>query len=215
MFFGSQNAFKSVVAARIAAYFAWAARDHGDRIGGFLFNDDDVQEVRPKPGKRGIQNFFRILAQFNQGLSSADHGRHSSRQSFISALQGLNHVVRPGSMVVIISDFLNHDDISQQHLSLLCGHNDVIAIQVLDPMEKQLPPAGIYGFTDGRNSVRLNTAPREVRRDYALRFVERQSALRDQFNRIAVPLIEISTTDSVAGQLRATLGLRTTKGAKT
>ena len=61
MFFGTQKAFKSVVAARIAALLAWASRDHGDRIGGFLFNDRDVQELRPKEGKKGIQTFFRLL----------------------------------------------------------------------------------------------------------------------------------------------------------
>ena len=214
MFFGSQNAFKSVVAARTAAYFAWAVRSHGDRIGGFLFNDEEVQEVRPKEGKRGIQNFFRILLQFNQSLDAGQGLRRSSRQRFINALQGLNHVVRPGSLVVIISDFLNYDDITQQHMSLLCGHNDVIAVQVVDPMEKHLPPSGVYGFTDGQRNVRLNTGPHQLRKDYALRFVERQSELKDQLTRIAVPLIEISTADSVAERLRATLGLRTAKGAR-
>ncbi|MBA56046.1 MAG: DUF58 domain-containing protein [Pseudomonadales bacterium] len=212
MFFGSQNAFKSVVAARVAAYFAWAARSHGDRIGGFLFNDTEVQELRPKDGKRGIQNFFRTLVQFNQGLEAKNLNRRSSRQSFINALQGLNHVVRPGSLVVLISDFLNYDDITQQHMSLLCGHNDVIAVQIFDPMEKQLPPSGVYGFTDGQRNVRLNTAPHQLRKDYALRFVERQSALKDQLTRIAVPLIEISTAESVSERLKATLGLRTAKG---
>lgn len=215
MFFGSQNAFKSVVAARVAAYFAWATRSHGDRIGGFLFNDNEVQELRPKEGKRGIQNFFRMLVQFNQSLEAKGHQRQSSRQSFISALQGLNHVVRPGSLVVIISDFLDYDDITQQHMSLLCGHNDVIALQVYDPMEKQLPAAGQYGFTDGQRNVRLNTAPHKLRKDYALRFVERQSALRDQLTRIAIPLVEISTADSVADRLRQTLGLRSASGART
>ncbi|RLT93509.1 DUF58 domain-containing protein [Ketobacter sp.] len=214
MFFGSQNAFKSVVAARVAAYFAWASRSHGDRIGGFLFSDKEVQELRPKEGKRGIQNFFRTLVQFNQALEARNLNRRSTRQSFINALQGLNHVVRPGSLVVIISDFLNYDDITQQHMSLLCGHNDVIAVQIFDPMEKHLPPSGVYGFTDGQRNVRLNTAPHQLRKDYALRFVERQSALKDQLNRIAVPLIEISTADSVAERLRATLGLRTAKGVK-
>lgn len=214
MFFGSQNAFKSVVAARVAAYFAWATRTHGDRIGGFLFNDNDVQEVRPKDGKRGIQNFFRMLIQFNQALDAGNHSHRTSRQSFISALQGLNHVVRPGSLVVIISDFLDYDDITQQHMSLLCGHNDVIALQIFDPMEKHLPAAGVYGFTDGQRNVRLNTAPHSLRKDYALRFVERQSVLKDQLTRIAVPLIEISTGDSVPERLRATLGMRTGKGVR-
>ena len=211
MFFGTKNAFKSVVAARVAACLAWATRTHGDRIGGFLFNDNDVQEVRPRDGKRGIQNFFRVLLQFNQALEGQTR-EGSSRQSFIQALQELNHVVRPGSLAIIISDFLHFDDISQQHLNMLSRHNDLIAIQVFDPMEKQLPPPGTYGFTDGNRSVRLNTAPHGLRKNYSLRFVERQSQLRDQLTSIAVPLIEMSTADDITERLRETLGLKASPG---
>lgn len=212
MFFGSQNAFKSVVAARIAASLAWATRSHGDRIGGFLFNDTDVQEARPRDGKRGIQNFFRILLQFNQALSGQNAGQPSSRQSFIQALQELNHVVRPGSLLVIITDFLHYDDIAQQHLNLLSRHNDIIAIQVYDPMEKQLPPPGTYGFSDGKRSVRLDTGPHGLRKNYSLRFVERQAMLRDQLTSLAIPLIEISTGDSITERLRLSLGLKASAG---
>ncbi|MAR92241.1 MAG: DUF58 domain-containing protein [Pseudomonadales bacterium] len=212
MFFGTRNAFKSVVAARVAACFAWAIRTHGDRIGGFVYNDNEVQELRPRAGKRGIQNLFRVLVQFNQALEPAAASRHSSRQTFIKALQGLSQVVRPGSLVVVISDFLNYDDITQQHMTPLCGHNDVIAIQIYDPMEKQLPPPGVYGFSDGERNVRLNTAPRKLRRDYALRFVERQDALRQQLYRLAVPLIEISTDDVITDRLSASLGMRVAPG---
>lgn len=213
LFFGSQNAFKSVIAARTAACFAWAVRSHGDRIGGFVFNDSEVQEVRPRDGKRGIQNLFRVLVQFNQTLDGRQI-RADSRQSFISALQGLNRVVRPGSLVVVISDFLNYDDIAQQHLTLLGRHNDVIAIQIFDSMEKQLPPAGMYGFTDGKRSVRLDTSPKTLRRDYALAWIQRQDHLKQQLANLAIPLIEIETGDHITDRLRSSLGLRAFAGSR-
>ena len=212
LFFGSQNAFKSVVAARVAASLAWTTRNQGDRIGGFLFNDDDVQELRPRDGKRGIQNLFRVLLQYNQSLDARERRRQGSRQSFISALQELNQVVRPGSLVIVISDFLNYDDIAQQHLTLVGRHNDVLAIQIYDPMEKHLPPAGIYGFTDGKRNVRLNTAPKGIRKDYTLSFLARQEQLHKQLTSIAVPLIEISTEEDVTDRLRETLGMRASGG---
>jgi uncharacterized protein (DUF58 family) len=37
MFFGSQVAFKSVIAAQAAALFCWLAIDNGDRVGGWFF----------------------------------------------------------------------------------------------------------------------------------------------------------------------------------
>lgn len=214
MFFGTQKAFKSVVAARAASLLAWASRAHGDRVGGFLFNDREVQELRPKEGKKGIQTFFRMLIQFNQALEGKFDPRQTSRQSITQALSGLNQVVRPGSLIFLISDFQHFDDITLQHLSLCSRHSDLIAIQVQDLMEKQLPPPGTYGFSDGINSLRLNTAARNVRKDYALRYVERQTRLRDQLSSIAVPLIEIGTHEVVADKLRAALGLKASAGLK-
>ena len=214
LFFGSRKAFKSVVAARTAALLAWASRAQGDRVGGFLFNDRQVQELRPKEGKKGIQTFFRALVQFNQALDGHFDPRLSSRQTITHALTGLGQVVRPGSLVFLISDFQHFDDITLQHLSLCTRHSDMIAIQIQDALEKQLPPAGVYGFSDGVNSLRLNTGVRNVRKDYALRHVEQQTHLRNQFNRIAVPLIEIATHDSLTERLSAALGLKASAGLK-
>lgn len=214
MFFGTQKAFKSVVAARTAALLAWASRTHGDRIGGFLFNDSDVQEIRPKEGKKGIQTFFRLLIQFNQSLDGQGNGKEFSRQSITQALSGLNQVVRPGSLIFLISDFQHYDDITQQHLTLCSRHNDMIAIQIQDLMERQLPPPGAYGFTDGIHSVRIDTSARTLRKDYALRYVERQTRLRDQLGSIGVPLIEIGTQDVITERLRAALGLKSAAGLK-
>lgn len=212
MFFGSQNAFKSVVAARVAALLAWASRSHGDRIGGFLFNDSDVQELRPKEGKKGIQLFFRMLIQFNQMLAGRFDPRNSSRQSITQALSGLNRVVRPGSLIFLISDFQHFDDITLQHLSLCARHSDLIAIQIQDLMERQLPPPGTYGFSDGERNLLIDTSPRDLRKRYSLRYVERQTRLRDQLSRIAVPLIEIATHDILTERLQATLGLKAKAG---
>lgn len=214
MFFGTQNAFKSVVAARVAALLAWASRSHGDRVGGFLFNDSDVQELRPKEGKKGIQTLFRLLVQFNQALEGRFDPRGGSRQSITQALGGLNQVVRPGSLIFLISDFQHFDDITLQHLSLCSRHSDLIAIQIQDLMERQLPPPGTYGFSDGERSVRINTSARNLRKDYSLRYVERQTRLRDQLSSIAVPLIEIATHDILTERLRAALGLKAKAGVR-
>lgn len=214
LFFGSQNAFKSVVAARTAALLAWASRVHGDRVGGFLFNDHEVQELRPKEGKKGIQNFFRLLIQFNQALDGQRTRLEFTRHAMTQAMSHLNQVVRPGSLVILISDFQHFEADTLQHLTLCSRHNDLIAIQIQDALEKQLPPSGAYGFTDGVRNVRIDTSIRNVRRDYALNYVERQAELREQLASIAVPLIEISTGDLIIDQLRAALGLKGAAGLR-
>ena len=214
MFFGTQDAFKSVVAARTAAYLAWAAKDHGDRIGGFLFNDTDVHEVRPKEGKRGIQQLFRMLIQFNQTLSANNPKANGSRSSITTAIEGLHHVVKPGSLVFIISDFQGFDDITLQHLSLIAKHSDMVAAHISDPMEQSLPATGSYGFTDGIRNIKLNTNNHDLRKRFRTRFIDHHLRVKEQLTKIGVPTIDISTGQSVSTALAEALGMKSRKRKK-
>ena len=214
LFFGTQKAFKSVVAARTAALLAWASRSHGDRVGGFLFNDSEVQELRPREGKKGIQHFFRVLAQFNQALTGERKRLEFSRHALTHSMRHLNQVVRPGSLVFLISDFLHFEAETLQHMTLCSRHNDLVGIQIQDPLEKQLPHSGTYGFTDGQRNVRIDTSVRNVRKDYALNYVERQTELREQLGGIGVPLLEIGTGDVITDRLQAALGLKAGVGLR-
>lgn len=213
MFFGSKVAMKSVVAARTAALLAWATREQGDRLGALVFNDLHAHELRPKEGKRGIQAFFRVLVQFNQWLGSEMPAARVTRQPVSQALQSLAHVVRPGSLVFLISDFHSFDSICLQELSMVKRHSDVIGLSIHDPLEKQLPPAGTYGFTDGGRSVRVDTTDKQFRKRFSLRFLQQQSDLRDQFNSLGIPLVDISTDVDLPTALHGALGFRSRKGA--
>jgi len=211
MFFGTKDAFKSVVAARTAAYLAWAARDHGDRVGGFLFNDTEVLKVRPKEGKRGIQQFFRTLIQFNQTLPARETKASQSSSSIRAAIEGLQQVVKPGSLVFVISDFHGFDDIALQHLALIAKHSDMIAAHISDPMEQRLPATGSYGFTDGTRNIKLNTGNRELRKRFRTRYIEQHIRIKEQLTRIGVPTIDINTGQSISTALAESLGMKSRK----
>lgn len=214
MFFGSRTALKSVVAARAAALIAWAAKEHGDRLGAFLFNDTHSHEVRPKEGKRGIQGFFRALVQFNQWLGPETPVAKPSRQAISQAVEGLAQVVRPGSLVFLISDFHHFDDICLQQLSLVKRHSDIIALSICDPLEKHLPPSGAYGFTDGQRSLQADTSSKQFRKQFAMQFLEHQAQTRQRLSSLAIPMIEVSTENDLAESLNQALGFRTGRGLR-
>ncbi len=213
MFFGSRDAMKSVVAARVAALLAWATREQGDRLGALIFNDLNSHEIRPKEGKRGIQAFFRILVQFNQWLGADRPAVRATRRPFSQALQALAQVVRPGSLVFIISDFQHFDDICVQQLRLLKRHSDIIALSIHDPLEKALPPSGSYGFSDGENSIRVDTSDKQFRKRFSLQFLQQQSDLREHMNTLGVPVVDIGTDSSLTDTLYRALGMRSRKGS--
>jgi uncharacterized protein (DUF58 family) len=108
MFFGTRRAYKSVVAARAAALIAWAASRHGDRIGGVLFSDGSHEEIKPARGKAAVLYLIRRLAEhpaWDDRDGSHDDGERSMRDAMIR----LRRVVRPGSLVFLLSDFANLD----------------------------------------------------------------------------------------------------------
>ena len=66
MYFGSQIAFKSVIAAQAAAVFCWLAIDNGDRVGGLVFSDSRSSLVRPKRSRRSAMHLLNQVYLYNQ-----------------------------------------------------------------------------------------------------------------------------------------------------
>jgi len=208
MFFGSQVAFKSVLAARIAGLLAWGAYANHDRIGGCVFSDTESHLLKPREGKAGIQVFFRQLLEMNSALDSDSLTSGRSRSGFLRSLEGLNQVVRPGSLIIFISDFRSFDDIALQLLSLLTRHNDVLALYVYDPMERQLPASGRYGFSDGRNKVFVDTSDRNLRIQFQKRYHDHFHMIENRLGSVNVALEEIATNTDLPQRLAKILSGR-------
>ena len=106
-----------------------------------------------------------ILATLIQGLVEWLEPRAAETadpEPLSAALERVRHAVRPGSLVIVVSDFFTLDEDCNRHLSRLRQHNDVIGCQVVDAAEYQLPP-GRYPITDGEQSAILDTGGRDYR----------------------------------------------------
>ncbi len=68
MFFGTKTAFKSVIAAKVAALIAWAAVKNGDRVGGIFYGGENCHELRPKSRNRGVLPFLKLLCEATKTL---------------------------------------------------------------------------------------------------------------------------------------------------
>ncbi|MCP4933711.1 MAG: DUF58 domain-containing protein, partial [bacterium] len=77
MFFGSQKAMKSVTAAEAAALGAWRMLGVGDRVGATVFNDQQIDEIRPHRSSKTVIRILENIVRQNHELS-ADNGRVSN-----------------------------------------------------------------------------------------------------------------------------------------
>ena len=203
LFFGSRKRLKSVVAARVAALLGWAAIQQGDRIGGLLFNGDH-KELPPKNSQKGVLNLIRQLIKYSdprRGMKATPHPGH-----FNEALKRLRRIARPGSLVFLISDFYSLDARSENSLRRLRQHCDLVAIQILDPLEKAAPPAGRYAVTNGQRQGLLNTASSRGRHQYNDFFIRHHQRIGDIMRQHKIPLLQISTDDDIPLTLQSWFG---------
>jgi uncharacterized protein (DUF58 family) len=161
LYFGTRRRLKSVAAGQMAAAIAWSAVRRGDRIGGFLFASGRHRELRPAGGRRGAMRMIQGLVDWLQPEATPEH----ETEPLSAALERVRHAARPGSLIIIISDFFSLDEDCNRHLSRLRQHNDVIGCQVLDVAEHLLP-AGRYPITDGENATVLDMGQNTSRRRY-------------------------------------------------
>lgn len=161
LYFGTRKCLKSVAAGQMAAAIAWAAIKRGDRIGGFLFAPGRHKELRPAGGRRGAMRMIQGLVDWLE----PEGPEAGQAEPLSSALERVRHAVRPGSLVVIISDFFGMDEDCNRHLSRLRQHNDVIGCQVVDAAEYRLPQ-GRYPISDGENAAMLDMGQKESRSRY-------------------------------------------------
>jgi uncharacterized protein (DUF58 family) len=207
LYFGTRTRLKSVAAGQLAAAVAWAAVRRGDRIGAFLFTSDDHRELRPTGGRRGAMRVIQGLVDW-LNPETAQQGQKPLSLS----LERVRHAVRPGSLVLIISDFFNLDEQCHRHLSRLRQHNDVIGCQVMDPAEESLP-AGRFPISDGDNSAMLDTHQEQSRRQFDLMSSEHGEIPRRMFQRHKCGWMVLKTSDDpvevLGRELRLLVGRRT------
>ena len=190
LYFGTRNQLKSVAAGQMAAAIAWAATRRGDRIGGFLFAPGRHREIRPAGGRRGAMRMIQGLVDWLK----PGQIENAASEPLSMVLERVRHTVRPGSLVIIISDFFDMDEACNRHLSRLRQHSDVIGCQVLDPAEYQLPP-GRYPISDGERAAVLDTGQKDSRNRYEAMALKHLAEPRRMFRKHQCGWLVLHTDD--------------------
>lgn len=207
MHFATRGCFKSVNASRAAALLSWAAHHRGDRLGGLIFGDTVHRELKPRLGRQAALRFLHELAEHPDWVRHEHPGDPSA--PFTLAMGSLRRVARPGSLVVILSDFLGIDRAAQSYLSSVARHNEVLAVVLSDPLERELPPPGRYRLVQDDEELAIDTHGQAARRDYRAAFATRARELDRFCQRYGIHLMPLSTDDDPVSALQTALGRRT------
>ena len=203
MFFASHCAMKSVLAADFAAYIAWAALHKGDRVGGLIFNNQGHEEIRPRRQRKTVLQLLFQLSRYNQLLSSREA---EPERPLNQILQELKRITKPGTQVFFISDFHDLDESSSALLHDLVRHNEIVALQIYDELEQQLPSRGLYLASNGHQQQLLDSNNKALQKNYHDTFAQRQQQLKALLGKFQIPCIPVTTQQAPLAVLQQYFG---------
>lgn len=203
MRFGSRNTFKSVQAARAAAFLGWRGLAQHDCISACLFGDvpDGIRFFKPKRTRKSFCTMLKMLTEpFTDQYDI----------SLNASLQHINKASHTGALIYVISDFMNLDKNLQHEagLSRLNKRCDVVFIAINDQADKSIYPIGTIGFCANQSEkIYVNTESVQGRKAYANLWKENRQRLYEITSKFKIPLIELTTESDIRRDL--TLGLKT------
>lgn len=205
MFFGSRLAMKSVAAAEAAALCAWRIFGSGDRVGGFVFNDAIVEELRPHRSREAVIALAGRISDLNRSLSANSPAERSTGQ-LDKVLDTVANVAHHDHLIIIVSDFDGHTAQTRDTLLRLAVRNDVLAILVYDPFLLELPTSGEMVVSGGSMQAELAFRQAKVRTAIGDFARQRGRELLAWQRELGLPMLPLSSARETAPQLRSLLG---------
>ena len=206
MRFGTRVAYKSVIAARAASLLGWAAVDRADRVGGLVFDECRHLERRPAARAAGL---LPLLERLTEPPTTDARGYGS----VADAAGHLLRLVRPGSLVAVISDFAGVRADAGRWLAELAAGAELLLLMIHDPLEALAPPPGRYPVTDGTRRGVLDLTGARNRADYEQHFAVRAQTLELLARRHRAHLLHLVTDAPVGPALARGLLARLGAGA--
>jgi uncharacterized protein (DUF58 family) len=205
MFFGSRRTMKSVVAAELAALGAWRVLSVGDRVGGIVFNEAEMVEIRPKRSETAALRLLHEVVRFNHALAASETA--DGDVTLNRVLEAAQRRAKHDHLVVLISDLDGADGETKRLATQLAAHNDVLVILTYDPLGASL--VGQPGMTaTDRGSQWEIPSGSQFADDFRQIFEAKLGEWTDIFRALKVPVMPISTAEPVADQLRHLFGER-------
>lgn len=201
--FGTSRQMKRDMATEIAATLAFSAIQNNDKIGVIFFSDRIEKYIPPKKGRRHILYIIREMLDLQP---------QSHRTDLTMAVEFLTRVMRRHCTAFIISDFYDRKGLAttltqkstlQKALEVANRKHDVVAIQVYDPIARQLPNVGLMRVCDAEtgHEMYIDTSSRKLRQTHTKAWMELEEALRQAFSRSRIDWTSIATNEDFAKAL--------------
>ena len=205
MGFGTADRRKYDVAEGVAIAVGQVATRHGNALGVMSFGDQKGRMIPPGQGRKGMLGLLTVLRE-------EPGGENTGPTSLGNAIHSLNRMARHSRLIVVVSDFRGPRDWPDA-LVELAGRHSVLAVEIRDPREQELPDVGDLWLVDpetGRQ-LRVDTRSKKLRDRFAAAAEEERGEVARLIARSGAQHVVLSTQGD---WLRTFAGFLTTKGGR-
>jgi uncharacterized protein (DUF58 family) len=188
MAFGTARRLKADVAEGVALVFGRLGVRRAGSVGLIAFGAAEPRVLPPRGSKPGIVALRRMLAE-----GVAPDGQHDA-DGLAGALARVARLARQPGLVVAISDFRDQRAWERPLGSLRVRHS-VLAVEIVDPREAELPAVGHLALVDPESGERIevDTSRHRVRRRFAELERQRRDAVARELRRLRIDHVALST----------------------
>lgn len=196
MDFGPVDRRKHVVLTEVAGAVAQLLSRGGNRVGALIFDSRVRDTIAPGHGRNQV---LRILARL---MRPPTDGPTSGTTDLNAALRAVLGILRRRSVVVIVSDFIGEPGWPGL-LGQLARRHDVVAVQVVDRREFELPAAGMIYVEDAETGevIFVDTDDPGFQRRLRAGADERRAALVADLRSAGLDLFTVSTDEDLVRAL--------------
>jgi uncharacterized protein (DUF58 family) len=184
--FGTVSQLKKNMITEIAAVLSFSAIQNNDKIGMIMFSSFIEKFIPPKKGRQHILRIIRELINFEPA---------DQQTNLTEALRYFTNVIKKRSTAFIISDFF--DENYEDALKIAGRKHDIIALNIYDIREKELPPVGLIRVEDAETGKLLwiDSGNKKTRDNYSRWWNQEQSKLVEIFTRYGIDSARIRTDE--------------------
>jgi len=191
--FGTQKQSKRRLITELAAVLAFSAIYNNDKVGVLFFSDHVEKFIAPAKGKNHILRIIRELLTFKP----SEH-----QTNLTEALRFFSNAIKKKCTAFIISDFVSED--FEQSLRIAANRHDIIALNVLDKGEMQIPTLGLLEIEDPETGARFwaDTSSRTTRKAYADWWQKLNVRNKEIFRKSGIDVAQLYTDQDYVPKLK-------------
>lgn len=192
--FGTVGMTKRQRVAEIAGTLAFSTIKNNDNVGVIFYSDRVEKYIPPSKGHK------HVLTILSEILSIEPEGAGTD---ISVALRFAHNVQRKSCTLFLLSDFIDGSDYAKT-LAVVRNKHDLLAMQVYDPHEAELPMVGLLRVKDAETGeVRMiDSSSKSVRKQYRDYWQELTVKLRETFSKYNIGYASVSTSEDYVPRLQ-------------